>query len=404
MPKPLTYFIKTFGCAANEADSERLAAVMENRGYRIAKRIEEADEIIINTCSVRESAENRVFGLVNNLIKKGTEVQRPKGSKNSLEDPLNRWTGVIPKGWKGKKPKIVLTGCMVGSAKGKRRRYTMRQLKLRLPRVDGFKAINELLGKKTVKPKRLKTTSALVPIMEGCSHFCSYCVVPFAREKEISRSFEEIVCEVEELANQGYRQITLIGQNVNSYGKDFLTRSVKKPAKTKEKRVKVNTDKLVYRYQGQFAKLLKSLHKIKEIEKISFLTSNPWDLTDEIIKAMTLPKIDRYLHLPVQSGDDEILKKMNRGYSAAQYIKLVEKIRKKIPDIKIGTDIIVGFPGETKKAFENTVKLCQKVGFSKVYVARYSPRPGTAATKLKDNVSPAEKRRRWRLLDKMINK
>lgn len=341
------FFIKTFGCQMNEADSERLAAVFEKKGYRLAKKIEEANVIIINTCSVRESAENRVFGLVNNLIKHHTSY-------------------IIH-------PKIILTGCMVGSARGERRRYTLTQLKRKLSRVDEFKTIEELVGPEKISPKRKRASSAFVPIMEGCDHFCSYCVVPYGRGKEISRPFKEIICEVEELAKRGYKEIVLLGQNVNSY-------------------------------QPSFAKLLYRLHQIKGIQKISFITSNPWDLTDDIIGTMSLPKIDHYLHLPVQSGDNQILKKMNRPYTALQYVKLVEKIRKKIPDIKIGTDIIVGFPGETKKAFENTVKLCKKVSFSKAYIAKYSPRPGTAAFKLKDNVSSEEKKRRWQILEELINK
>lgn len=328
----------------NEADSERMAAVFEKKGYQLAKKIERADVIVINTCSVRESAENRVFGLVNNLAQ-----QKKKGQK------------------------IILTGCMVGSARGERRRYTFRQLRKRLPQVDEFKTIEELIGPEKVSPKRKKTTSAFVPIMRGCDHFCSYCVVPYGRGKERSRPFEEILCEVEELAKRGYKEITLLGQNVNSY-------------------------------RPSFAKLLQRLHQIKGIKKISFITSNPWDLTDDIIEVMSLSKIDRYLHLPVQSGDDKILKEMNRPYTALQYIKLVKKIRKKIPDIQIGTDIIVGFPGETKKAFENTVDLCKKVGFIKAYIAKYSPRPGTAAFKLKDDIPPEEKKRRWRVLEELINK
>ena len=342
--KQSSYFIKTFGCQANEADSERLAAALEKQAYRLAKKINEAQLVIINSCSVRESAENRVFGLVNNLVKKKKEGQ-----------------------------KIILTGCMVGSAKGERRRYSLRQLKLKLPGVDEFKTIEALIDSEKISPKRLKKTSALVPIMEGCNHFCSYCVVPYARGEEISRSFEEIVCEVEKLAKDGYKEIILLGQNVNSY-------------------------------QPSFAKLLREIHKIKGIKKISFLTSNPWDLTDEIIKAMSLPKIDRYLHLPVQSGDDQILRKMNRPYTALQYLQLVEKIRQKIPEIKIGTDIIVGFPDESRKAFAKTVHLCQKVGFVKAYIARYSPRPGTAAARLKNDVSDEEKKRRWRVLEELINK
>lgn len=345
-----TCFIKTFGCQANEADSEKLASVFEKKGYKLAKSSREASVVVINTCSVRESAENRVFGLINNLAKKGKKSQ-----------------------------KVILTGCMVGSARGERRRYSPFALEKRLPQVDEFKTIEELIGSEKVLPKRKKKTSAFVPIMEGCDHFCSYCVVPYARGKETSRTFEEVVGEIEELAERGYKEITLIGQNVNSYGKNL------KPKKS-------------------FSQLLIWLQKIKGIKKISFMTSNPWDLTDDIVEAMASPKVDRYLHLPVQSGDDQILKKMNRSYTARDYLELVKKIRKKIPDIRIGTDIIVGFPGETKKAFENTVKLCQKVGFVKAFISRYSPRPGTPAFKLKDSVLPGEKKRRWHVLEKLINK
>ncbi len=179
--------------------------------------------------------------------------------------------------------------------------------------------------------------------------------------------------------SRGFKKIVLLGQNVNSYGKDL-----KPPRK--------------------FSELLRVLHQIKNVGKISFLTSNPWDLTDDIIEVMSLPKIDRYLHLPVQSGDNEVLRRMNRPYTAKQYLALIRKIRQRIPDIKIGTDIIVGFPGETEKAFENTVELCKKAGFFKAYIAKYSPRPGTAAFRLKDDVSPEEKKRRWRNLEKLINK
>ena len=357
MPKRKAYFIKTFGCQANEADSEKLAAVFEKKGYKLAKQIGKADVIIINTCSVRESAENRVFGLINNL------------SKLKIENC---------------KLKIVLTGCMVGSAVGERRRYSMAELRRKLPQVDEFMTIEELVGSEKITPKYREKTHAFVPITEGCDHFCSYCVVPYARGKEKSRPFEEIICEVNGLAKRGYKEITLLGQNVNSYGKDF--------------------NDLNHQSETTFARLLKQLQKIKGIKKISFITSNPWDLTDEIIEAMKLPKIDRYLHLPVQSGDDGILKKMNRPYTSKQYIKLVEKIRKEIPNIQIATDIIVGFPGESKKAFENTVKLCKKVGFNKAYIAKYSPRPGTAAFKLKDDISAAEKKHRWQVLERLINK
>ena len=325
------YFIKTFGCQMNEADSEKIAGWYESQGWQRAKKIEKADEIVIDTCSVRQSAEDRVFGLVRNLENTRT--------------------------------KIIVTGCILY--------HPLKWLKEKMPQVNEFKKKEEYL-KKAKSAVRDSKTHAWIPIMEGCNNFCTYCVVPYARGREVSRPFKEVICEVEQLAKRGYKEVTLLGQNVNSY-------------------------------RPNFAKLLRRLHNIKGIKKISFMTSNPWDLSDEIIEAVKLSKIDRYLHLPVQSGDDLILKKMNRPYTAKEYIKLIERIRKKIPDIKIGTDIIVGFPGETKKQFENTVKLCKKVGFVKAYIAIYSPRPGTAAYKLSDNVSYKEKKRRWKILDEMIN-
>lgn len=340
------YFIKTYGCQMNKSDSERIAGWYESKGWKKAKKIEEADEILINTCSVRQSAEDRVYGLINNL------------SKLKIENC---------------KLKIILTGCML--------RYPLADLRKKLPAVDEFKKISEF---QIAQPKRESKIHAWVPIMEGCSHYCTYCVVPYARGPERSRPFEEIICEVEELARRGYKQITLLGQNVNSYNPP-------------------NYDVSIHNNQSPFAALLKRLHEISGIEKISFITSNPWDLTDDIIEAMSLPKIDRYLHLPVQSGDDEILRRMNRPYTAKQYLVLVQKIRRRIPDIKIGTDIIVGFPGETEEQFQNTVKLCKKVGFEKAYIAMYSPRPGTAAFKFKDDVPYEEKKRRWEILEKLIN-
>ncbi|TSC54142.1 MAG: hypothetical protein LiPW16_137 [Microgenomates group bacterium LiPW_16] len=326
----------------NEADSERIAGWYEGKGWKPAKNIYNADVAIINTCSVRQSAEDRVYGLINNLMK-------VKGQKPRLRQGF------------GGQAKIILTGCMLY--------HPIVYLKKKLPKIVEFKRIEEFHSVSAVRQSPIHTW---VPISQGCDNFCSYCVVPYTRGREKSRPMEEIVCEAEELARRGYKEITLLGQNVNSY-------------------------------RPSFAKLLTVLHGIPELEKISFLTSNPWDLTDDIIEAMKLPKIDRYLHLPVQSGDDEILKRMNRHYTAKDYLNLVKKIRQEIPDIKIGTDIIVGFPGETEKQFQNTVNLCKKVGFVKAYIAQYSPRPGTAAYKLKDDVSPEEKKRRWRILDSLIN-
>jgi tRNA-2-methylthio-N6-dimethylallyladenosine synthase len=347
--KSKKYYIKIFGCQMNLSDSERIAGWYEANGWERARTIEEADEVVIVTCSVRQSAENRVFGLVNNLIKFKSQKAKVKNTSKKS---------------KVLEPRIILTGCML--------RYPKGWLEKKLPGVDEFKNIREFKVKSSKCKVRESKTMAYIPIMEGCNNFCTYCVVPYARGREVSRPFDEVVCEVEELARRGYKEITLLGQNVNSY-------------------------------QPSFAKLLRTLHEISGIEKISFITSNPWDLTDEIIEAISLPKIDRYLHLPVQSGDDEILKKMNRPYTVVQYIKLIEKIRKKIPDIKIGTDIIVGFPAETEEQFEHTVKLAKKIGFEKAYIAMYSPREQTAAFKMEDNVPYKEKKRRWQVLEDLIN-
>ena len=416
------YYLKTYGCQMNLADSERIAGWYEGKGWRKAKKIQEADEVVIVSCSVRQSADNRVFGLVNNLIKfKNLKAKVKKTTEKSK----------VPE------PRIILTGCML--------RYPRWWLEKKLPGVAEFKKVSEYPRKTKSKrhnpaihaynrfaktphfsagdeparhrlrhqalaggPARHRlrhqvlagggkarfqaSTEAYIPIMEGCNNYCSYCVVPYARGRERSRPFEEIFGEVEELAKRGYEEITLLGQNVNSYGKDINNfKSISKGLNSKIK------------YETPFAILLERLHQIPGIEKISFLTSNPWDLDLEIIEAMSLPKIDRYLHLPVQSGDDEILKKMNRKYSVRQYVELVGKIRKRIPDIRIGTDIIVGFPGETEEQFQNTVDLCKKLGFTKAYIARYSPRLQTAAYMFKDNVPYEEKKRRWQILEELIN-
>lgn len=350
------YLIKTFGCASNIADSEKIADYYESEGYEMTKNVEEADVVIINSCSVREAAENRVYGLINNLSKQLATNNQPSLKLRPTS----------------KHQKIVLTGCML--------RYGKSALQTKLPDVDEFKKISEFTIShfpfSIIHPK----PQALVPIMEGCNNFCTYCVVPYARGREKSIPFEDIICEVEKLVNNGTKEINLLGQNVNSYGKDL------------------GAD------QTSFAELLKKLNEISGLEKISFLTSNPWDFSDDIIAAMKLPKIDRYLHLPMQSGDDEILKRMNRHYTAEQYLNLVKKIKKEIPEITIGTDIIVGFPGETDEQFQNTVNLVKKVGFFKAYVAIYSPRTQTAAFKFKDDIPHNEKRRRWLILDQLINK
>jgi tRNA-2-methylthio-N6-dimethylallyladenosine synthase len=357
--KPKTYFIITFGCAANEADSERITGYYQAKGWRKARSALLSDVVVFNTCSVRQSAEDRVVGQI-------YQLDRQKKLK------------------KTSKPFIVLTGCMT--------RFRPSDLYEKIPGLQKVYPIDKYIAASAVH----QSPEALVPIMSGCDNFCAYCVVPFARGREQSRPLEEIISEVQTLVKKGYCTVMLLGQNVNSYHKnsEFRIRNL-------ELREKVKT--LEKKYHNRFAVLLALLNDLEGLEKIKFLSSNPHDFEKGIIQALQLPKIDRYLHLAVQSGDDQVLRSMNRRYTAKQFLALIKKIKKAVPTMDIGTDIIVGFPGETTKQFQNTVRLCRQIGFKKAYVSKYSPRPQTAAFKMADDIPFAEKKRRWQILDRLIN-
>jgi tRNA-2-methylthio-N6-dimethylallyladenosine synthase len=359
----MTFCIKTFGCQMNVADSQRLESYYLARGYKKAKSIDTADRIIINTCAIRQSAEDRVYALVKKL-------------------KLNN-------------KKVILTGCMVGMALKDQSGKLLERLKKAAPGIDEYLPIEEVGFE--ISPIRTNVSHAFIPISNGCNNFCSYCVVPYSRGREVSRPFEEIINEIKDLIKKGTTEITLVGQNVNSYGSDLISKKYK-PIYVKHLGR--------YRISTLFPHLLSEVAKIKKIKKISFISSNPWDFSDELIDVIAkYSKIDRTIHLPVQSGDDEILKKMNRWYTAKEYLDLVKKIKSKIKNVKFTTDIIVGFCGETNQAFQNTVNLCKKVGFVKAYIAEYSVRPGTLAAKnFVDDVSNPTKKQRFRILDKLINK
>lgn len=360
-------FIKTFGCAQNTADSERIKAFYWQKGYKETEDWKEANLAIINTCVIRESAENRVYGLINNI---------------------HRWNKSAYAKATARQVKIVITGCLAGLAH--RNSKKLRELEKKFPMVSEFLPI-EKIGLK-IEPIRNKKNAALIPISFGCNNFCSYCIVPFAKGKEISRDFEEILKEIDKAIENGFKEIVLIGQNVNSYGADFA-----------------GDDNVVSmgkkRFKSLFPKLLAEVAK-KDLEKISFISSNPWDFSDDLIETIAKNKnIDRLIHLPFQAGDDEILKKMNRGYTSKEYLDLVKKIKTKVPDIRFSTDIIIGFPTEDEKAFQNTVKICKKVGFEIAYLNKYSPRSGTVSAKLyEDEITRAEKKRRWKILNDLVNK
>lgn len=397
----MKYHIVTFGCAANEADSERIAAFYKARGYSKARSMKTADDVVINTCMIREKAENRVYGLVHNL---------------SLEK------------FCGRKLKIVVTGCMVGMAAREKTGKMLSILAKKMPAVDEFLPIEEV-GFDTA-PIRTDKKHALVPISNGCNNFCTFCVVPHTRGREISRPYKDILNECRELVRKKYTHITLVGQNVNSYGADLLLgpgnihvmRDLEKKffpeerAETSDDRTfNVNGSMLKPTYVKHlgrlriptlFPRLLSDVCAIPGLVQVNFISSNPWDFSDDLIDVIAEnPKISRHIHLPVQSGDTALLRKMNRWYTREEYLALVKKLRDKVAGVTISTDIIVGFCGETEGQFANTVDLVKKVGFTKAYVAMYSDRPMTAAHKaFSDDVPHAEKKRRWMILEELINK
>ncbi len=319
------YWVITFGCQMNKADSERMAAGLEKKGYEKALKIDEADLIVVNMCSVRQSAVDRVYGLVQKFKKL--------------------------------KAKTILTGCILKKDRKKFENY-----------FDQVKTM----------PQDKNCPSALIPISNGCNNFCAYCVVPFTRGKLVCLSHQTVLKEVKKAVEAGFKEIWLLGQNVNDY---------QSPADAS-----IN-----------FAELLKMANDIPGDFFIRFMSPNPKNFTDELINVMAKsPKIAKYLNLPVQSGDNQILKAMRRNYTVEQYKDLVKKIREKIPDINLSTDVIVGFPGETRNQFENTAKLFKQIKFNIAYVSKYSPRSGTLTSKLKDDIPLEEKKRREKVLRKLL--
>lgn len=372
------YFLKTFGCQQNVADSERMASYYEARGYTAAESMEATDVLILNTCVIRDKAEERVYGLL-----------------RSLEERIG----------KNNMPHVVVTGCLVGSAAREPSGKMMKRLQSRLPEAEILPL--EDIGFEYA-PKRKKGAEASIVISNGCNNFCAFCIVPFARGKERSRSYGDILEEVNDVVGKGFTEIMLLGQNVNSYGSDFLMTTLKEKEKytlpSGEKVAPVMVEHLGrHRIPTLFPYLLRDVARVPGVERVTFLSSNPWDFSDELIDVMAEHEnINRVLHLPVQAGSNDVIKRMNRWYTREQYLALIEKLREKIPGIKITTDIIVGFPGETLQDFEETKELVKEANFAQTFIAWYSPRPGTAATRgMVDDIPIEEKKRRFRELDKL---
>lgn len=367
--KGKNYSVVTYGCQGNEADSEVISGILERLGYTHSEDTYKADVVILNTCAIRENAENRIWGVLGLL----------KGVKNEKKDMI-----------------IGICGCMPQEENASNKlmeTYPFVDLIFGTHNIGNLpKLIDECIEKKSKvievistqggilegAPKvRLSQHKAWVNIMYGCDEFCTYCIVPYTRGKERSRDKEDIINEVNDLVKQGYKEITLLGQNVNAYGKD------KNDGYT-------------------FGDLLVDLDKTG-IARIRYTTSHPRDLDDKTIEAMAkCPSVMPQLHLPVQSGDDEVLRRMNRKYTHDHYMGLIHKLKSAIPGISITTDIIVGFPGETEEQFQNTLKLVDEVEYEGAYTFIYSPREGTPAAKFEDQIpEDIAKDRLYRLNEKV---
>ncbi len=342
------YHIWTIGCQMNKAESERLGSLFEQIGYQPTTTVDDADLILLNSCVIRQSAENKVVSKIGAL----------KSLKKNNPDL-----------------KIALTGCLVDSH--------IDMLQKRFPIVDYFfKAgemppwIDECLMANIIPLK--PSVSTFINIIQGCNNFCSYCIVPYRRGREKSRPVDEIVCEAKTLVQRGAKEIILVGQNVDSYGNDL-------PDKP------------------DLAALLEEMNKIDGLKRLRFLTNHPKDMNERLIDAIAnLDKVCEEINLPAQAGDDDILKAMRRGYSSEQYRDLVKRIRAKVPDIAISTDIIVGFPGETDEQFRESVELLKDLRFDNTHIAAYSARTGTIASReYDDNVPPEVKKERVAIVEKL---
>ena len=335
----------------NKAESERLGSYLEKLGHQATDIVEEADFIMLNSCVVRQSAESRTINKLNAL-------EPLKKSRPSLT--------------------LAVTGCLVNS--------DIDQIKQSFPHVDYFLKPGDhpqWLEKVDLNPAlpQYPSPATFVPIIQGCDNFCTYCIVPYRRGRERSRSAKEIVSEVKELVQRGVKDVTLLGQNVDSYGHDL-------PSKP------------------DLTDLLNELNTINGLARIRFLTNHPKDMSPRLIEAIAyLDKVCEHINIPVQSGNNDILRAMRRDYTIEHYRQLISEIRRQIPDVALSTDVIVGFPSETEPQFQQTVNLLSELRFDTVHVATYSPRPGTIAAKeLKDDILPIEKKKRLNKIEQLQKK
>jgi len=361
--KYMNYFLKIYGCQYNEWDGARLDHILSQLGL-ISTSEKDADVIFILSCSVRKSAVDRAMSVAKNNAGK----------------------------------KVIVTGCILESDRAKYEKKNVKLWDINKP-----ERLASLLFEDATAPEKFSLRSkdindaffggniksTYLPIMSGCNNFCSYCAVPYVRGREKSKPFNEVISDFKKMVKNGHKEIILLGQNVNSYGKNY----------------ELGIMNYGINHKSPFATLLKTLNDVPGDFAIKFTSNHPKDMSDDIIAAIKdLPKVKKEIHLPFQSGSNKILEAMNRPYTKQQYLKLVNKIKKEIPNIKITTDTIVGFPGETEKDFQETIDVFNRVGFSQAFNNKYSPRDGTAAFKLGDPVPWQEKQRRWKILNEMVNK
>lgn len=375
----LKYNILTMGCQLNENDSEKLCGMLEEMGYTKTEKPKEADLALFNTCCVRENAEDKLFGKLGELKK----IKEERGTIIAIGGCMMQEKHITDK----IKESYPYTDIIFGT-------HTLHKFPEDLYKViEEKKKLEDILdidGKvyEGLPIKRDSSIKASVTIMNGCNNFCSYCIVPYVRGRERSREPRAIIEEVRELAKQGYKEITLLGQNVNSY-------------------LRVEREKNIEfeEYEGvnSFATLLRAVNKIDGIERIRFVSPHPKDFTDDVIDAIAdCNKVCKLVHLPLQSGNTKVLKEMNRKYTKEQYLSLVEKMKAKIPNLTLSTDIIVGFPGETDEEFEDTLDVVKKVGYEQVYMFIYSKRVGTPGNKMENQVPEEQKHVRFDKLKALV--
>ena len=377
--KNLKYSILTMGCQLNENDSEKLCGMLEKMGYAKTENQTDADLVLFNTCCVRENAEDKLFGKLGELKR----LKEQKGIIIAIGGCMMQEKHITDK-IKGSYPFVdILFGT-----------HTLHRFPEDLYKVlDEKKKLEDIIDidgqiYEGLPIKRNSNIKASVTIMNGCNNFCSYCIVPYVRGRERSRKPRDIINEVKELAKQGYKEITLLGQNVNSYLKV-----------EKEKNIEFEE----YEGVNSFATLLRAINKTEGIERIRFVSPHPKDFTDDVIMAIAeCNKVCKLIHLPLQAGNDKVLKEMNRKYTKEQYLKLVEKMKQNIPNLTLSTDIIVGFPKETDSEFEDTLDVVEKVKFEQVYMFIYSRRVGTPADKMENQVPEEIKHKRFDKLKKLV--